>query len=112
MQKKYDDICGFKLFVLIVFKAVKEPNKYEPLSPKNIFAFGKLNNKNDNIAIICPIKTIENSKKLNLIFIYKSIELIINKLIIKSPLKPSIKFAPFIINRKHKTTKVIKKNLL
>ena len=43
MQKKKDEICGFKLFVLIMFKATNEPNKYEPLSPKNILAFGKLN---------------------------------------------------------------------
>ena len=30
------------------------------------------------------------------------------KLIDKSPLKPSIKFAPFIINKKHKTVKIFK----
>ncbi len=48
VQKKKDEICGFRLFVLIIFKATNEPNKYEPLSPKNILAFGKLNSKKDN----------------------------------------------------------------
>ena len=42
IQKKKDDIDGFKLFVIIVFKAINDPNKYEPLSPKNILADGKL----------------------------------------------------------------------
>ena len=42
-KKKNDDICGLRLFVFIVLKATKEPNKYEPLSPKKIFDFGKLN---------------------------------------------------------------------
>ena len=32
-------------------------------------------------------------------------ELIIIKLIVNKPLNPSIKFAPFIINKKHKSTK-------
>ena len=42
MQKKNDEIFGFKLFVIIAFKAIKDPNKYDPLSPRNILAFGKL----------------------------------------------------------------------
>jgi len=29
-----------------VFIAIKAPNKYEPLSPRNIFALGKLKSKN------------------------------------------------------------------
>ena len=32
------------------------------------------------------------------------IELIIIKFIVKRPLKPSIKFAPFVMNKKHKIT--------
>ena len=47
MQKKKDEMFGFKLFVSIMFKATKEPNKYEPLSPKKIFDLGKLNNTNE-----------------------------------------------------------------
>jgi hypothetical protein len=42
-----------------VFKAIKAPKKYDPLSPKNILAFGKLNNKKDNTIIICENKIIE-----------------------------------------------------
>ena len=38
-------------------------------------------------------------------FINNKIEFIIIKLIVKRPLNPSIKFAPFIINKKHKTIK-------
>ena len=52
IQKKKEDICGFRLFVLIMFKATSEPNKYEPLSPKNILAFGKLNSRKDSKTII------------------------------------------------------------
>ena len=52
MQKKKDEICGFKLFVSIIFKAAKDPNKYDPPSPKNILAFGKLKSKNKNKTII------------------------------------------------------------
>jgi hypothetical protein len=43
---------------------------------------------------------------------YASIELIINKLIESSPLNPSIKFAPLIINKKHNNTKIDEKILL
>ena len=45
MQKKKEDISGLKLFEKIMFKDVSPPNKYDPLSPKNNFALGKLNNK-------------------------------------------------------------------
>ena len=38
-------------------------------------------------------------------------EFIIIKLIVKRPLKPSIKFAPFIMNRKHRSIKKIEKTL-
>ena len=47
MQKKKDEIWGFKLFVFIILKANNEPNKYEPLSPKNIVALGKLKSRKD-----------------------------------------------------------------
>ena len=52
MQKKKDAICGFKLLVKIMFKAIKDPKSQEPLSPKKILAFGKLNNKKENRIII------------------------------------------------------------
>ena len=62
MQKKNEEIFGFKLFVIIVFRAVNDPIRYAPLSPKNIFAFGKLNNKNESNIIICEVIINENSK--------------------------------------------------
>ena len=106
MQKKKDEIELFKLFVKTIFKATKEPNKYDPLSPKNILAFGKLKSKNEIKIIICPIKKIENSNWLLLRLKNNKTEFIIIKFIVKRPLKPSIKFAPFIINKKHKRTKI------
>ena len=42
-------------------------------------------------------------------FINNKIEFIIIKLIVKSPLNPSIKLAPLIINKKHNKTKNIEK---
>tara|TARA_B100002052_G_scaffold240377_1_gene224617 strand:+ start:335 stop:472 length:138 start_codon:yes stop_codon:yes gene_type:complete len=45
-------MLGFRLFVIIVFKLVKAPNMYAPLSPKKIFALGKLNNRKDKNTII------------------------------------------------------------
>ena len=35
-----------------------------------------------------------------------NVEFIIIKLMVKSPLNPSIKLAPLIINKKHKITKI------
>ena len=52
---------SFKLLIFMTFSAVKLPNKYAPLSPKNILALGKLNNKNINKIIICAKIIIENS---------------------------------------------------
>ena len=52
MQKKKEEIFGFKLLVIMVFKPVKAPNTYAPLSPRKIFALGKLNNKNEKRIII------------------------------------------------------------
>ena len=48
--------------------------------------------------------TTENSLIPSAKFIYAKIELIIIKLIVRSPLNPSIKFAPLIMNKKHKRT--------
>ena len=105
MQKKKDDISGCKLFVLIIFNADNAPNKYDPPSPKKIWAFGKLKNKNEaKIIIWAAISKIISFSWL-FIFIISRIKLIINKWIPKRPLKPSIKFAPFIINKKQSNTK-------
>jgi|TARA_B100001059_G_C17564818_1_gene441978 hypothetical protein len=51
-----------------VFSAIKLPIKYDPLSPKKILEFGKLNNKKDSKIIIWPIIKIENSTLPLLIF--------------------------------------------
>ena len=48
--------------------------------------------------------TTENSLIPSAKFIYAKIELIIIKLIARSPLNPSIKFAPLITNKKHNRT--------
>tara|TARA_B100002052_G_C15497710_1_gene425732 strand:- start:48 stop:182 length:135 start_codon:yes stop_codon:yes gene_type:complete len=37
----------------MIFNTVSVPNKYEPLSPRNIFAFGKLNNKKHSNITVC-----------------------------------------------------------
>ena len=61
MQKKKDDTFEFKLLVTIVFKATKDPNKYDPLSPRNILAFGKLKRRNEIRITSCADKKNENS---------------------------------------------------
>tara|TARA_B100001093_G_C26631904_1_gene929256 strand:+ start:478 stop:828 length:351 start_codon:yes stop_codon:yes gene_type:complete len=98
--------------VFIIFKTVKEPKRYEPPSPKKSLAFGKLNNKNIIKIIICAIK---NNRKFNsAVFrlIDSKMKLIINICIPSKPLKPSIKFAPLIINKKHRRIKIKLKSLL
>ena len=112
MQKKKDDIFGFKLFVIIVLRAIKDPIKYAPLSPKKIFAWGKLNNKKDNKITICEMSIIENSKLELFKFIYVSIIFIIKRFKASNPLKPSIKLAPFITNKKHNRTNADEKKWL
>mgnify|MGYP004369264829 CR=1 FL=1 len=97
--------------VIIELRATKVPITYDPLSPKNILALGKLNKIKDSKIIIWAIKNIENSLFPLEIFIYNKIELIIIKLIVKRPLNPSIKFAPLIINKKHNSTKIDEKIL-
>ncbi len=52
MQKKNEEMFGLRLFVIIVFNAINDPNRYAPLSPMKIFAFGKLNNKKISKIII------------------------------------------------------------
>ena len=102
MQKKNGEIDEFKLLVFITETAIKAPIKYAPLSPKNIWAFGKLNfNK------IKFNKIIQNRKYVRLVSLkYKLIKnkvvKIINEWIHKRPLNPSIKFEPLTINKKHK----------
>ena len=54
-------MCVFKLLVIIVFKAIKDPNKYDPPSPRNILAFGKLKRRKEIKIIICAVKKNENS---------------------------------------------------
>ena len=61
--------------------------------------------------IICAERKKENSSWLLSKFKQSSTELIINKLIVKRPLKPSIKFAPLTINKKHKAMKIVEKIL-
>ena len=107
MQKKKDEIFEFKLLVIIMFKEIKDPNKYEPLSPKNILAFGKLKRRKEIKIIICAVRKNENSNWLLSKFKNNKTELIIIKWIVKRPLNPSIKFAPLTTNKKHKSIKKV-----
>ena len=111
MQRKKEETFELRLSVTIVFRATRDPNKYDPLSPKNILALGKLNRRKEIKIIIWAVKKNENSNLSLLRFIKSKTELIIIKLIVKRPLKPSIKLAPFIMNKKHKSTKIVEKNL-
>ena len=43
MQKKKDDIPALRLLVVMTFKAVVEPKKYAPPSPRKILPKGKFN---------------------------------------------------------------------
>ena len=112
MQKKKEVISGFKLLVLITFNTVNDPNKYAPLSPRNILALGKLNNKKINNTIIWAVIKIVKSCSIFLFkFIDNKIKFIIIKWIANKPLKPSIKFAPLIMNKKHNKTNIMFKTL-
>ena len=55
MEKKKEEISGFKLFVSTMFKATNDPNKQEPESPKKILAFGKLKSKKANKTTTCAV---------------------------------------------------------
>ena len=96
--------------VFITLKANNEPNKYEPLSPKNRVAFGKLKSKKDIRTTIWAVITIARSWFPLFKFIYKSIKFIIRRWIVKSPLKPSTRLAPLIINKKQIKIKNYEKN--
>ena len=48
-----------------MFKAIKDPNKYDPLSPRNILAFGKLKRRKEIEIIICAVKKNKNKIKSN-----------------------------------------------
>ena len=109
MQKKNGDIAGIEILVLIIDTAIKIPTKYAPPSPKKILALGKLNSKKEIKIIICPVKKKENSKWLLFKLTNNKIEFIIIRLIAKRPLNPSIKLAPFIINKKHRSIKIFEK---
>ena len=112
MQKKNEEIFGFRLFVTIVFIATSEPIKYAPLSPRKILDCGKLNRRNDKRIIICDVKKIVNCKLPLFMFIQAKTIFIIIRFNARRPLKPSIKFAPLIINKKHNNTKMVEKKLL
>ena len=62
MQKKNDETFGFKLLVIMTFKLTKEPIKYAPLSPKKIFAYGKLNKRKISNIIVWEVNKKENCK--------------------------------------------------
>ena len=111
MQKKNEEICKFKLLVIIMFKATRDPNKYAPLSPRNILALGKLKRRNETKITICAVRKNDNSNWSLFKFKNNKTELIIIKLIVNRPLKPSIKLAPLTINKKHKSIKIIEKIL-
>ena len=98
--------------MIIELSATREPIRYEPLSPKKILALGKLNKIKESKIIIWAIKNIANSLFPLEIFKKSKIVFIAIKLIVIKPLKPSIKFEPLIINKKHKTTKIDEKNLI
>ena len=82
------------------------------MSQRKILALGKLKRRKQSKIIIWAVKKIENSNILLFKFTYNKTEFIINKWMAKSPLKPSIRFAPFTINKKHKSTKIVEKILL
>ena len=100
MQKKNEEMLGLMLLVIIVFNDINDPNRYAPLSPIKIFALGKLNSKKISKIIIWPINKKENSIFALLRFIVINMMLIIIRFNAKSPLNPSIKFAPLITNKK------------
>ena len=95
--------------VIIELSATKDPVVYDPLSPKNIFALGKLKIKKQIKIIIWAMRKIIKFWSVELKLIYKIDKFIINKFIPSKPLKPSIKFDPLIINKKQSKIKIDKK---
>ena len=97
------------MLVLTTETAINDPIKYDPLSPKNIWALGKLNLINIKITTL-----MQNKIKLRLFvsdikLIKDNIMNIINECMPNNPLKPSIRLDPFIINKKHKQIKINEK---
>ena len=64
-----------------------------------------------SILLFVQLKKMKNSRWLLLKLINSKTEFIIIKLIVKSPLKPSMRLAPLIINKKHNNTKKVEKNI-
>ena len=62
--------------------------------------------------IICAIIKNENSRLALLRFMYASIVFIIIRLIASNPLNPSIRLAPLITNKRHKSTNMDEKKWL
>ena len=80
--------------------------RYAPLSPKKILEYGKLKNKKINKIIIWPVIKKENSWLALIRLMYARTTFTIKRLIDNRPLKPSIRFAPLITNRKHRSTNI------
>ena len=81
---------------------MKDPKRYEPLSPRKIFAFGKLNQRN-----VVNVIIIKNKKLAKSLFPFKLLTKnkfirIVNEWNVNNPLYPSTKLAPLITNKKHK----------
>ena len=79
--------------------------RYAPPSPKNIWAFGKLNLIKTKITTLIQNKIKLRSFAPDVKLINNNIINIINECIPNNPLKPSIRLDPFIINKKHKQIK-------
>ena len=109
IQKKNGEIKGLEILVFIIATAINAPRRYAPLSPKKILALGKLNIKKVNIAKIVKNKKYEWATSPLCVLIINKTVIIINEWILNNQLKPSIRFDPFIINKKHKLIKIIEK---
>ena len=89
------------------------PTIQAPLSPKKILELGKLKKSIERrVEIKNKIKFCRNILLLLKISTKYNAPRIISVCKINKPLKPSIKLEPFVINNKHKQTKMIEQNLL
>ena len=89
------------------------PTIQAPLSPKKILELGKLKRSIERrIEIKNKIKFCTNTLSLLKISTKYNAPRIISACKINKPLKPSIKLEPFVMNNKHKQTKMIEQNLL
>ena len=109
MQKKNGEIKGLEILVFTIAIAINAPRRYAPLSPKKILALGKLNIKKINNDKIVKNKKYEWAMSPLCMLIINKTVIIINEWMLNNPLKPSIRFDPFIINKKHKLIKIIEK---